>query len=58
MILKFEMRDGQLPYDVLLNETDQDIMAMEMDLFWMYKAKQDPLAYFKQYPGRFKLWAR
>lgn len=53
---EFEMRDGQLPYDVLLNETDQDIMAMEMDLFWMYKAKQDPLAYFKQYPGRFKLW--
>jgi sugar phosphate isomerase/epimerase len=31
-------------------------MAMEMDLFWMVKAKQDPLAYFKKHPGRFKLW--
>jgi len=53
---EFEMRDGQLPYDVLLNETDKDLMAMEMDLFWMVKAKQDPLAYFKKHPGRFKLW--
>lgn len=53
---EFEMRDGQLPYDVLLNETDKNLMAMEMDLFWMFKAKQDPLAYFKQHPGRFKLW--
>jgi sugar phosphate isomerase/epimerase len=53
---EFEVRDGQVPYDVLLNETDKNLMAMEMDLFWMAKAKQDPLAYFKQHPGRFKLW--
>jgi sugar phosphate isomerase/epimerase len=53
---EFEMRDGQVPYDVLLNETDKNLMDMEMDLFWMAKAKQDPLAYFKQHPGRFKLW--
>ncbi|MFT6897780.1 MAG: sugar phosphate isomerase/epimerase [Paraglaciecola sp.] len=53
---EFEMRDGQLPYDVLLNDTDKNLLAMEMDLFWMVKAKQDPLAYFKQHPGRFKLW--
>jgi sugar phosphate isomerase/epimerase len=53
---EFEIRDGQLPYDVLLNETDKNLMSMEMDLFWMFKAKKDPLAYFKQHPGRFKLW--
>lgn len=53
---EFEVRDGQVPYDVLLNETDKNLMAMEMDLFWMAKAKQDPLAYFKHHPGRFKLW--
>ncbi|MFQ3235960.1 MAG: sugar phosphate isomerase/epimerase, partial [Paraglaciecola sp.] len=53
---EFELRDGQLPYDVLLNDTDKDLLAMEMDLYWMVKAKQDPLAYFKQHPGRFKLW--
>ncbi|AGH44748.1 sugar phosphate isomerase/epimerase family protein [Paraglaciecola psychrophila] len=53
---EFEMRDGQLPYDVLLQDVDADLMAMEMDLYWMVKAKQDPLAYFKRHPGRFKLW--
>ncbi len=53
---EFEMRDGQLPYDVLLQDVDADLMAMEMDLYWMAKAKQDPLAYFKRHPGRFKLW--
>jgi sugar phosphate isomerase/epimerase len=53
---EFEMRDGLLPYDVLLQNVDTDLMAMEMDLYWMAKAKQDPLAYFKRYPGRFKFW--
>jgi sugar phosphate isomerase/epimerase len=53
---EFEMRDGLLPYDVLLQNVDADLMAMEMDLYWMAKAKQDPLAYFKRHPGRFKLW--
>ncbi|MFT6806710.1 MAG: sugar phosphate isomerase/epimerase [Glaciecola sp.] len=53
---EFEMRDGQVPYDVLLHDVDADLMAMEMDLYWMAKAKQDPLAYFKRHPGRFKLW--
>lgn len=53
---EFEMRDGLLPYDVLLQDVDADLMSMEMDLYWMAKAKQDPLAYFKRHPGRFKLW--
>lgn len=53
---EFEQRDGQLPYDILLNETDPELLAMEMDLYWMAKAQQDPLVYFKQHPGRFKLW--
>ncbi|WP_339723910.1 sugar phosphate isomerase/epimerase [uncultured Paraglaciecola sp.] len=53
---EFEIRDGLLPYDVLLQNVDADLMAMEMDLYWMAKAKQDPLAYFKRHPGRFKLW--
>lgn len=53
---EFEMRDGLLPYDLLLQDVDADLMAMEMDLYWMAKAKQDPLAYFKRHPGRFKLW--
>ena len=53
---EFHVTDGVEPYDVLLNEVDADKMAMEMDLFWMFKANKDPLAYFAKHPGRFKLW--
>lgn len=51
---EFERIDGQLPYDVLLAETDPTLVAMEMDIYWTTKAGQDPLAYFAKYPGRFK----
>jgi sugar phosphate isomerase/epimerase len=29
---------------------------MELDLFWITNGGFDPLAYFKNYPGRFELW--
>jgi sugar phosphate isomerase/epimerase len=44
---------GQLPYDVLLTETDPKLVQMEMDLYWIVKGGQDPLAYFARWPGRF-----
>lgn len=47
--------DGKLPYDVLLAETDPKLVVMEMDLGWAHHAGQDPIAYFKKYPGRFQL---
>src|SRR5215218_9192044 len=46
---------GQLPYDVLLTECDRDLVKMELDLCWITVAGQDPLTYFKRYPGRFPL---
>jgi sugar phosphate isomerase/epimerase len=53
---EFASQDGKYPYDVLLNSTDADLVKMEMDIYWMYKAKQDPIAMFKKHPGRFPLW--
>lgn len=44
---------GQLPYDVLLAESDPKLVQMEMDLYWIVKGGQDPLAYFARWPGRF-----
>ncbi len=46
---------GGLPYDVLLGETDKDLVKMELDLFWAVKAGVDPLALFAAHPGRFPL---
>ncbi len=52
---EFVSTEGQLPYDVLLSSTNPDLVAMELDLYWITKGGQDPLAYFKRYPGRFPL---
>ncbi len=48
--------DGEMGYNVLLNETDPELVKMEPDLYWMTKGKQDPVEYFEKYPGRFELW--
>jgi sugar phosphate isomerase/epimerase len=53
---EFIKQDGKLPYELLLNNTDEKLVKMEMDLYWMYRAKQDPIAMFNRYPGRFPLW--
>jgi sugar phosphate isomerase/epimerase len=52
---EFAPLDGRLPYDVLLAETEPGNVALELDLFWITKGGQDPLAYFARYPGRFEM---
>lgn len=53
---EFEKENGQVLYDVLLNETNPHLVFMELDLGWVVVTGNDPLAYFKKYPGRFPLW--
>lgn len=52
---EFVMVDGKLAYDILLDNTDPNLVQMEMDLYWITKGGQDPLKYFGRYPGRFPL---
>jgi sugar phosphate isomerase/epimerase len=53
---EFIQENGKYPYDTLLSTTDKDLVKMEMDMYWMTKAKQDPIAIFNEHPGRFPLW--
>jgi sugar phosphate isomerase/epimerase len=53
---EFVQQDGKYPYETLLANTDKELVKMEMDLYWVKKAKQDPVALIKQHPGRFPLW--
>jgi sugar phosphate isomerase/epimerase len=53
---EFDEADGQILYDVLLNNVDPQYVIMEMDLGWIVNAGKNPLDYFKKYPGRFPLW--
>ena len=47
--------NGKLPYDMLLEQCDPDLVKMELDLCWITVAGADPLTYFDRYPGRFPL---
>lgn len=52
---EFKPMEGKLPYDVLLERTDPNLVKLEMDLFWITKGGQNPLTYFSRYPGRIEL---
>lgn len=52
---EFQPLDGQEPYAVLLKGTDPRLVKMELDLYWATYAGKDPVALFKQNPGRFPL---
>ncbi|MFT3702204.1 MAG: sugar phosphate isomerase/epimerase [Agriterribacter sp.] len=53
---EFEDMGGQHGYDILLKETDANLVKFELDLYWIAVAGKDPVEMFKQHPGRFPLW--
>lgn len=53
---EFDTVEGHRPFDYILENTDKDMVKMELDLAWATKAKQDPAELFKLHPGRFPLW--
>ena len=53
---EFDSDSGKVLYDVLMDNTEPDLVHMELDLGWVVVAGKDPLDYFEKYPGRFPLW--
>ena len=53
---EFDQQNGKYPYDVLLDNTDADLVKFETDLYWLTRAGQDPVKLFNAHPGRFPLW--
>lgn len=52
---EFQPLEGQVPFDLLLNQTDPDLVEFEMDLYWITKGGRSPFEYFDSHPGRFTL---
>lgn len=50
---EFLEQDGSTGYDILLENTDPELVTMELDFFWAAEASKDPLAIFESAPGRF-----
>ena len=46
---------GPIPFDLLLAETDPELVKIEMDLYWITLGGFEPLRYFERYPGRFPM---
>ncbi len=54
---EFDTINGITPYyDLFMPEMDADLITMEIDLYWVTKAGQDPVEMFNKYPGRFQLF--
>lgn len=46
------LADGSIPYDILLENTDPELVALQLDLYWIVKAGKDPIAYIEKNSGR------
>ncbi|MFE6970524.1 sugar phosphate isomerase/epimerase family protein [Isoptericola sp. NPDC057653] len=47
---------GEVLFDVWLRETDPDLVAFELDLYWILRAGADPVAYLDAHQDRFPLF--
>ncbi|MCC9071396.1 sugar phosphate isomerase/epimerase [Flavobacterium sp. F-65] len=53
---EFKKYNGITGYEILLKETDKNLVYFEMDLYWIVYSKINPIELFKQNSGRFTMW--
>ena len=54
---EFVEQNGRLPYDILLKETDPELVKLQVDLYWLAHDSKEPARYwFKRAPGRYVMW--
>ena len=52
---EFEKLDGKYGFDILFDAADPSLVASEMDVYWVTKGGEDPVAYLNKYAGRVPL---
>ncbi len=45
--------DGVIPYDLMLSETDENVVAFQLDTYWIVKGGGDLSDYLTRHAGRF-----
>lgn len=53
---EFEKQGETTGYQILLNETDKNLVDFELDLYWVVRSGNDPIKLFTDNPGRFTMW--
>ncbi len=51
----FQKLDGVYPQDLLMQETDPELVEYELDMYWVAAAGEDNKEWIEKYPGRFTL---
>ncbi len=51
----FTKLEDEFPQDIMMSGTNPELMDFEMDIYWVVTAGQDPEAWLKKYPQRFKM---
>ena len=47
--------DGKIPFELILESTDPELVFFQMDIYWMTAGGVDVVAYLDKYPKRFRL---
>ena len=54
---EFVEQQGQIGYDLVIDGTSQDLVKLQIDLYWIARASKQPAHYwFTRAPGRFVMW--
>lgn len=51
----FEPLEGKMPQDILMKNTNPELVDFQMDIYWVVTPGADPEAWLKKYPNRFRL---
>ena len=49
---EFQHVDGKTVYEMILDNTDPDLVHVELDTYWVYRGGHDPVAWMRRYPER------
>ena len=54
---EFEDHNGEVGYPIILNETDPELVKLQLDLYWVkHSSKLTPKQWIAKQPGRFVMW--
>lgn len=49
---EFAEMEGRVAFDVFCEESDPDLVRIELDIFWIIHGGGDPVAFLERWPGR------
>jgi len=54
---EFTKHNGQTGYDIILKQTDPDLVKLQMDMYWVeHSSKMSPAQLIVNNPGRYVMW--